>query len=306
MTQHTPEAWLVRPATPGDAEVIWRLTRAAFAGQAGLDPPSGASRETLEQVAADLESAGGLLATDPVSGQPVGAARWRVEQPAPWVRRVAVPPAHRRRGVGRELMLAAARHAAASGWPALRVGVRTGLAGNLDFYARLGYVPVADHDHWQELALFLPRQVATPADMRLLGRAVAEAARPGDLLLLDGPLGAGKTVFVQGLAAGLGCPGVVTSPTFILARRYDGGRVALLHVDAYRLGSAAELDDIDLATEDALTVVEWGRDRAEGLAEAHLTVELTRSGPGEDRTIGFRPCGGDWAARLLHLELPVC
>lgn len=305
MTRHPPGAWVVRPAAPGDAEVIWRLTRAAFAGQARLDPPSGASQETLAQVAADLESAGGLLAVDPASGQPVGAARWRVEQPAPWVRRVAVHPSYARQGVGRELMTAAARHAVANGWPALRVGVRTGLPGNLRFYAQLGYVVVANRGHWRELALFLPRPVATPQAMRSLGRAVAEVARPDDLILLDGPLGAGKTVFVQGVAAGLGCPGPVTSPTFILARRYDGGRLALLHVDAYRLGSVAELEDLDLATEEALTVVEWGRDRAEALAAAHLTVELTRSGPGEGRTVRFRPSGGGWAARLIHLELPV-
>ena len=102
----------------------------------------------------------------------------------------------------------------------------------------------------------------------------------GDLVILVGDLGAGKTTLAQGIGAGLGVEGTVASPTFIIARahRPAPGRPALIHVDAYRLGSLAELDDLDLdeSVEDAVTVVEWGAGIAEVLADSHLLIELKR------------------------------
>jgi tRNA threonylcarbamoyladenosine biosynthesis protein TsaE len=145
--------------------------------------------------------------------------------------------------------------------------------------------------------------VETPDDMRALGARLADVARPGDLIVLAGPLGAGKTVLVQGIAAGLGVPGPVTSPTFVLARVHTGGRLPLVHVDAYRLGGVAEVDDLDLDadTDVALTVVEWGADRVEQLADEHLRVEIERpegDDDGEARRVLVRPAGRGWAARL--------
>src|SRR6516164_7471009 len=107
-------------------------------------------------------------------------------------------------------------------------------------------------------------RVATDADMRALGRRLASVLRPGDLVILAGPLGAGKTTLVQGIGAGLGVRGPVTSPTFVIARVHpvvgdpDPGRPALVHADAYRLGSISELDDLDLDMDvaSAVTVVE--------------------------------------------------
>jgi tRNA threonylcarbamoyladenosine biosynthesis protein TsaE len=103
----------------------------------------------------------------------------------------------------------------------------------------------------------------------------------GDLVILSGELGAGKTTFTQGLAEGLGVRGPITSPTFVIARVHPSltGGVPLVHVDAYRLGSLAELDDLDLdtAVEDSVTVVEWGEGKAEVLAQAHYTVHLARA-----------------------------
>jgi tRNA threonylcarbamoyladenosine biosynthesis protein TsaE len=115
---------------------------------------------------------------------------------------------------------------------------------------------------------------------RELGERLAGLLRPGDLVILTGDLGAGKTTFTQGIGAGLGVRGDVTSPTFVIARVHpslvDGP--ALVHVDAYRLGGVGELDDLDLDTslDEAVTVVEWGGGVAEGLSETRLEVRLTR------------------------------
>ena len=150
----------------------------------------------------------------------------------------------------------------------------------------------------------------TPDDTRALGARLAAVVRAGDLVVLDGRLGAGKTVFVQGLAAGLGAQGPVTSPTFVIARVHEGGRLPLVHVDAYRLSSFAEVDDLDLDTDltASVVVVEWGAGLVEGLTDAHLRVRLTRpegdeSGAGETRTAELLPTGGDWEARLTAIGL---
>ncbi|MCU1607124.1 MAG: putative ATPase or kinase [Modestobacter sp.] len=139
----------------------------------------------------------------------------------------------------------------------------------------------------------------TPADTQALGRALADLLRPGDLVVLAGPLGAGKTALTQGIGAGLGVPGPVTSPTFVLARVHRGGRLPLVHVDAYRLGSMADVDDLDLdaTAEEAVTVVEWGHGLVEQLADEHLVVELDRRDD-DVRTVRLVPVGAGWAQRL--------
>jgi tRNA threonylcarbamoyladenosine biosynthesis protein TsaE len=153
-----------------------------------------------------------------------------------------------------------------------------------------------------------PLAVATPEQMRALGARLADVLRPGDLVVLAGPLGAGKTVLVQGIAAGLGVRGPVTSPTFVLARVHPGGRLPLVHVDAYRLGGVLEVDDLDLDADTAVaaTVVEWGAGLVEGLAQEHLRVEIDRptgAESGETRRVRLVPSGRDWAARLRTIRL---
>ncbi|WP_428099243.1 tRNA (adenosine(37)-N6)-threonylcarbamoyltransferase complex ATPase subunit type 1 TsaE [Demequina sp.] len=144
--------------------------------------------------------------------------------------------------------------------------------------------------------------------MRALAHdVVAPVLRPGDLLLLSGDLGAGKTTFTQGLGEALGVRGPIASPTFIIARTHPSlvGGPALVHVDAYRLGSLAELDDLDLdaTLEDAVTVVEWG-DPAAALSEdrLHVTISRTRGGDidpeapdGGDRVVTLEGHGQRWA-----------
>ncbi|MBV9143809.1 MAG: tRNA (adenosine(37)-N6)-threonylcarbamoyltransferase complex ATPase subunit type 1 TsaE [Pseudonocardiales bacterium] len=130
--------------------------------------------------------------------------------------------------------------------------------------------------------------LASPAETERLGRAVGERLRPGDVVVLSGPLGAGKTVLARGIGHGLGVRGPVTSPTFVIAREHPplpGGRgVPLVHVDAYRLGGRAELDDLDLDTDllTAAVVVEWGEGLAELLAEEHLLIRLRRPSDDDD------------------------
>jgi len=116
--------------------------------------------------------------------------------------------------------------------------------------------------------------VASAESTRGLGARLAAVLRAGDLLILAGDLGAGKTTFTQGVGAGLAVRGPITSPTFVIARVHPSlaGGPALVHVDAYRLGGIAELDDLDLDTslDDAVTVDEWGEALAEGPAENRL------------------------------------
>lgn len=149
-------------------------------------------------------------------------------------------------------------------------------------------------------------ELATPADTFEFGQRLASVLRAGDLLVLAGPLGAGKTALTQGIGAGLGVQGRVVSPTFVIARVHRGGRLPLVHVDAYRLGSLDEVDDLDLdvGVEDSVTVVEWGSGLVEQLAEAHLLVEIERVADSEVRTVTLRAVGGDWDARLASLTAP--
>jgi tRNA threonylcarbamoyladenosine biosynthesis protein TsaE len=142
----------------------------------------------------------------------------------------------------------------------------------------------------------------SPEATRAVGAGVARLARAGDLLVLSGDLGAGKTTFTQGLAGGLGVRGDVTSPTFVISRVHPslGDGPALVHVDAYRLGESAELDDLDLDAylDEAVTVVEWGTGLAESLADDRLEVEIVRTHgdeAGEARTLRITGVGRRWA-----------
>lgn len=148
--------------------------------------------------------------------------------------------------------------------------------------------------------------VPTAAEMRAFGVRLAGLVRAGDLLLLTGDLGAGKTTLTSGIAAGLGTPGPVLSPTFVVARLHRGGRLPLLHVDAYRLRDLAEVDDLDLDlhVEDAVTVVEWGEGRAEQLAADRLQLRIERSEAADDetRTVTVVPVGDRWHGLAADLS----
>ena len=141
-------------------------------------------------------------------------------------------------------------------------------------------------------------EIPTADAMRELGRRLAAELRAGDLLVLSGPLGAGKTTLVQGIGDGLGVRGPITSPTFVIARVHPSlrGGPALVHADAYRLGGVAEIDDLDLdaSTDSSVTVVEWGEGLAEGLSEDRLEVAIELRGDG--RIVRLTGIGPRWAA----------
>lgn len=140
----------------------------------------------------------------------------------------------------------------------------------------------------------------TSADTEAFAGRLAAALRPGDVILLAGGLGAGKTLFTQGLAAGLGVEEQVVSPSFILARRYNSGFLPLTHVDVYRLDTINEFEDLDVFDlgRDGVLVVEWGDAVEPALTEDHLRIEFTVE---EDATRVLRLVpGGSWTGRNLE------
>jgi tRNA threonylcarbamoyladenosine biosynthesis protein TsaE len=153
-------------------------------------------------------------------------------------------------------------------------------------------------------------RLSTEDDTREFGRRLARVLRAGDLLVLDGPLGAGKTVLAQGIGAGLGVRGDVTSPTFVISRVHPpdpqrGGRLPLVHVDAYRLGGVADVDDLDLdaSLEDSVTVVEWGSGRVEQLSDAYLRIRIERLDD-DTRIVELSGHGAQWQERLTEVATP--
>jgi tRNA threonylcarbamoyladenosine biosynthesis protein TsaE len=164
-------------------------------------------------------------------------------------------------------------------------------------------------------------RVPTAAHMRDLGTRLAALLQPGDLIVLSGQLGAGKTTLTQGIGAGLRVRGPVTSPTFVIARVHPSlrGGPDLVHADAYRLGSRAEVDDLDLDTDvdSSVTVVEWGEGLVEDLAPSFLEIAIApETGPGtgdeavseggdEARTVRVVGWGDRWrhAAAAVRLAL---
>ena len=146
----------------------------------------------------------------------------------------------------------------------------------------------------------------TAADTQAFGAELAVRLRTGDLVVLTGPLGAGKTALTQGIGRGLGVAGPVVSPTFVIARVHRGGRVPLVHVDAFRLSSLDEVDDLDLDVDmgDSVTVVEWGAGLVERLAESYLEVRIARDGHSDERTVELVAHGRAWARRLAGAATP--
>ncbi len=136
--------------------------------------------------------------------------------------------------------------------------------------------------------------IYSPEQMEQLGEKLAKLLRVGDLVLLSGALGAGKTTLTRGLGKALSAEGTIQSPTFVLARthRIPGGK--LVHVDAYRLSSALELDDLDIDFENSIVVVEWARDFLAGYAQNYLSVEIDRTSEDENRIIEISANGPRW------------
>jgi tRNA threonylcarbamoyladenosine biosynthesis protein TsaE len=137
-------------------------------------------------------------------------------------------------------------------------------------------------------------------DTRAAAGRLASLCRPGDVIVLNGSLGAGKTAFVSGLADGLGVEEPVVSPTYVVMRSYESGFVPLVHVDAYRLGSAGEFEDLDALdlARNGVVVIEWGEAVAGLLPADRLTVHITVDDD-EVRAISM-VASGVWQARPLE------
>lgn len=306
----------VRVVGAAQAATVLGVVRAAFADRPVLDPPADALTETLDSIQRRLRTSGGILAT--LGGHPVGAVLLDPDHEGiVWLRRFGVLPGVQGRGVAAALIDAAAR--AAAGRRGLGIFAREELPGTIAFWTRQGFAEVGRHPPYVEMVRSLPQEYAagTAEDMRHLARVLASRLGAGDLLVLAGGLGSGKTTFTQGIGEGLGVRGAVTSPTFVISRVHPAGADGppLVHVDAYRLEGLEELDDLDLdtATEDAVTVVEWGRGLAERLAPSRLEVSIERSGstpvdvvlgeePPDPRVVRIQGFGPRWTS-LARLPL---
>ena len=294
---------VVAEVGPDDAATVLAVIHAAFGARAQLDPPSTAMEETVESVAAALTGGGGLLATQ--AGEAVGALLLEPVGDSLLLRRVSVRPDRQHHGVAHALCAAVDDVARRRGFARTHLTARLELPATVRFWMQDNYREVARQGTSLTLAKELPVDCEVPdaGTMRSLGERLSAFLRPGDLLVLTGELGAGKTTLVQGIGSGLGVRGDITSPTFVISRIHPapGNRPPLVHVDAYRLGGLAELDDLDLdvSVEDSVTVVEWGEGLVEGLAENRLEVRITRTtGHREDaterRTVRLTPVGARW------------
>ena len=142
-------------------------------------------------------------------------------------------------------------------------------------------------------------QVRDAEEMHALGIRIGKQLQAGDLVVLVGPLGAGKTTLTRGVGEALGAIGNVSSPTFVIARTHkrENGEAPMVHVDAYRLGSADELDDLDIDFPKSIVLVEWGKGMLDGISDNLLEVEIARdhTGESETREVSISGIGERWA-----------
>ena len=290
---------------------VLAVIHAAFGARPPLDPPTSALSETLDSVAAELGEYGGLVAE--LDGRPVGSLIFEPVGTALGLRRVGVLPSAEGSGVAAMLVRAADAHARERADDGLRIVARVDLPDTIRFWEHHGFVVVERLGVNLEMVRLFAHELTTTTreDTQAFAERLAPALRSGDLVILTGDLGAGKTTFTQGLGRALGVRGDITSPTFVIARKHPslGDGPPLVHVDAYRLGGFDELDDLDLDTslEEAVTVVEWGEGLAEGLATDRLEISIRRS-HGSDvsedhdpRTIVVQPVGLRWLGALKEL-----
>ena len=149
-------------------------------------------------------------------------------------------------------------------------------------------------------------KTSSPAETQAIAGALASLVRPGDVILLSGDLGAGKTTFTQGFARALGVTEPVTSPTFTLLNEYRG-RLRVLHADVYRLETLQEVIDLgigELVEEESVALVEWGEAAAPALP-GHLTITIEHGDGDDDRIMTLAPSGASWAERVEAMEAAI-
>jgi tRNA threonylcarbamoyladenosine biosynthesis protein TsaE len=228
--------------------------------------------------------------------------------------RVSVHPDFQRHGVASAMVAAGQDYAAELGFHRVELFAREEFADLIAFWQHRGFETVREEPHGVILGRELPVVITVPTGeaMQALGERLSQVVTRGDLVIATGDLGAGKTTLTQGLGRGLGSEDAVISPTFVISRvhRSANGSPDLVHVDAYRLSSRDEIDDLDLDTtmEQAVTVVEWGEGMAESLSNSRLEVDIRtqlslhhpdpeHGHPATDtsvRTVLVRPVGERW------------
>jgi tRNA threonylcarbamoyladenosine biosynthesis protein TsaE len=298
---------VVSIASPQDAAAMVEVIHSAFDARPEVDPPSVAIDETAETLAASLLRGSGVFAQ--VGGRPAGVI---VVLPAAQAgvatfTRVSVHPDLQRHGVASAMVAAAEELAAIQGFQQVELFTRAEFPEFLAFWQHRGFVVDRAVPHGVILTKPLPLAIKVPTSeaMVRLGERLAQLLERGDVIIAGGDLGAGKTTLTQGIGRGLGSEGPIISPTFVLSRIHPStiGRPTLMHVDAYRLSTSYELDDLDLdaAVPDSITVVEWGQGIAEGLAEDRLEIDIWTSaadlsavGDDSERVVTIRAVGARW------------
>lgn len=301
----SPEITL-RLAGPEDAPAFFAVIHEAFSVRPPLDPPAEALSDTLEDIELHLASGYGVAVH--VDDELAGCLILDVEADAVTLRRVSVLPRHARHRVAVTMVKAALELAADLGCRRAELVARVEFPQLIEWWRGRGFQVVATHGHNVEMARDVPRllTVDTAEGMHRLGIALAGLMKPGDVVIATGELGAGKTTLAQGIGAGLGVEGPVISPTFVISRVHpslsDGP--ALVHVDAYRMGTGAELADIDLDSSlpTSVTLVEWGAGKAEWLSSERLEIRIEREGDGDVRTVLLDGIGRRWDGVLNTLE----
>ncbi|MFP5417178.1 MAG: tRNA (adenosine(37)-N6)-threonylcarbamoyltransferase complex ATPase subunit type 1 TsaE [Actinomycetes bacterium] len=294
-------ALAVRLAQPADAEALLALIHRAFRARPVVGEEPEALRDDLASVRDRLEHGSGYVAV--VDGAPAGVIMVAPMGTHLRLGRVCVLPEHRRAGLASFLVGVVLEHQAAMGQESVQLLARREFPELQAWWARHGFVPVGEERNCIVMQRAIPVVAEVPdADaMRALGRRLARVLRAGDLVIASGDLGAGKTTLAQGLGVGLEVSGPIISPTFVLSRVHPStvGGPAFVHVDAYRLGSFAELEDMDLeaSLDEAVTLVEWGTGIAEGLASDRLDVDIRRGMDPADETrwVFLTPIGPRWS-----------
>ena len=303
---------VVSVASVGDAAGMVEVIHAAFGARPPLDPPSTAIEETTASITQRLRRGAGIYAQ--VHGRAAGAI---LVKPDPdgvaTLSRVSVHPEFQRHGIASAMVEAAENLAARQGCSRIELFAREEIAELITFWAHRGYAVDRNAPHGMILTKSLPVSIRVPTSdaMRDLGARLARLLEPGDVVIASGELGAGKTTLTQGIGRGLGTTGRVISPTFVLSRIHPSttGRPGLVHVDAYRLSGPEELDDLDLGATvpQSVTVVEWGRGVAEGLADDRLEIDIAHPAvngaypgdPDSERIVTIRTVGRRWSHRRL-------
>lgn len=294
--------------TAADAERLLTVIADAFGHRPPVDPPPPALSETTESVAAALARGFGVLAE--IDGEAAGTLIVVQEDDRAWITRVSVRPAFQRHGIASAMVEVALDLLAERGVRTADLYAREEFPQVVRWWRRHGFVQLDAEGTRLHLSRALPvcLEAPTAEDMQGLGRGLAGLLAPGDLLIASGDLGAGKTTLTQGIGAGMGVSGAIISPTFVLARihPHPSSGPGLVHVDAYRLGSFAEVEDLDLEVSlaDSVTLVEWGTGVAEGLSDDRLEIDIRRSLDPEDETrwVFLTPIGPRWTSVRSELE----